>query len=102
MEDEGRLARNERLLRGAVFVRKTYMPWNPEWEHEHCEFCGREFAERGSHWDIADALHEGYSAPGPPDNPKDDWYWICPSCFEKNREHLGWTLTRARPDRDSP
>lgn len=102
MEDEGRLARNEKLLQGAIFVRKAYSPWSPEWEHEHCEFCRAEIAEKGSHWDTADAVHEGYSAPGPPSDPRDDWYWVCPSCFGRFRERLGWSIRQVSGDGDSP
>lgn len=96
--DDGRLAHKEKLLRGAAFVRKTYAQSNPEWEHEHCELCGREIVEKGSQWDTAEAAHEGYSTPGPPGDPTDDHYWVCPSCFEDLRERLGWTLRGAPGD----
>ncbi len=93
---DDRRASKEQLLRGAVFVLKAYASPSPEWEHDHCELCGRELAVEGSHWDTADAVHEGYSAPGPPDAPRDDHYWVCPSCFERFRAHLGWTLRGPR------
>jgi hypothetical protein len=92
VEDDWRLQGNETLFRGAVFVRKTYTQWSPEWDHDHCSFCGRPFAENGTPADRPDALHEGYSTPGPPADPKDDYYWVCPPCFDDFREHFRWTL----------
>lgn len=91
-----RPADKEERFRGAIFVRRIYAPSSPEWEHEHCELCGAEIVERGSHWDTADAVYEGYSTPGPTEAPMEDWYWVCPSCFEDFRERLGWTLRGPR------
>lgn len=98
---DDRRASKETLLRGAVFVRKAYASPSPEWEHDHCEICGRELAVEGSHRDTADAVHEGYSAPGPTEDPRDDHYWVCPTCFEDHRERLGWTLRWQPGDGDS-
>jgi len=90
--DDWRLAGNEDLFRNAVFVEKRYTQWSPEWDHDHCSFCHEPFAEEGSEADRPDAHLEGYSTPGPPRHPKEDYYWVCPRCFADFREHLGWTL----------
>ena len=92
MEGDWRLGANERLFRGALFVRKTYSQWSAEWDHDHCSFCWSDFAEAGTAPDRADAFHEGYSTPGPPADPKDDYYWVCPPCFDDFRDYLGWTV----------
>ena len=91
MEDDWRLAGNEDLFRRAVFVRKRYAQWGPEWDHDHCSFCKEPFAEAGSEADRS-AHHEGFSTPGPPRDPKEDYYWVCPRCFADFRDFLGWTL----------
>jgi hypothetical protein len=90
---------NERLFRGAVFVAKRFTQWSPQWDHDHCSFCWDPFAEEGSKADRPEAHHEGYSTPGPPHEPKEDYYWVCADCFADFREYLGWTV-RGEPDQD--
>jgi hypothetical protein len=92
MEEDWRLGGNERLFRGAVFTRKTYRRWSTEWDHDHCAFCWAAFAEVDSASDTKGSLHEGYSTAGPPADPRDDYYWVCATCFDDFREHLGWSL----------
>jgi hypothetical protein len=95
VEDDWRLSGNEGLFRGAVFSRKAYRRWSPEWDHDHCPFCWTSFSEADSAGELEGALREGYSTAGPPADPRDDYYWVCPSCFDDLREHLGWSV---RPD----
>ena len=92
MQDDWRLAGNEDLFRAAVFVEKRYKQWGPDWDHDHCSFCHEPFAEEASEADRPDAHHEGFSTPGPPSDPKDDYYWVCQQCFADFREYLGRTL----------
>jgi hypothetical protein len=94
---------NEKRFRDAVFERKVYIQPSPEWDHDHCAFCSVRFAQEGSRPAAADpgALTEGYSTPGPPSEPKDDYYWVCPTCFEDFRERLEWTTRPSEGDRDS-
>ncbi len=92
MENDWRLAGNEKLFRGAVFERKTYTQWSPTWDHDHCSFCWAEFVEDGSPEHEAGTFHEGYSTPGPPSQPREDYYWVCTPCFDDFRAHLGWKL----------
>jgi hypothetical protein len=102
LERDWRLGGNEKLFRGAVFVRKKYAPWTPEWEHDHCSFCRAEFVEEGAPVHEARTFHEGYTTPGPPREPREDYYWVCPPCFEDFRERLGLTLRQAAGDGDTP
>ena len=92
VEDDWRLSGNEGLFRGAVFTRQAYRRWSPEWDHDHCPFCWASFSEADSAGDIEGALYEGYSTAGPPADPQDDYYWVCPSCFDDFREHLEWSV----------
>jgi len=92
---------NEIAFRGAVFVRKTYTQWSPEWDHDHCSFCWADFVQAGAPGDNAGALHEGYSTPGPPSEPRADYYWVCPSCFDDFRERLEWTVRPSGNDAPS-
>jgi hypothetical protein len=48
--------------------------------------------EEGSPEHEAGTFHAGYSTPGPPGVPREDYYWVCPPCFDDFREYLGWTL----------
>ena len=93
MQDDWRLnAGNAKLFRGAVFAEKRYVRWSPEWDHDHCAFCWEPFAQEGTDADRPDTHHEGFSTAGPPNDPKDDYYWVCRRCFADFRDHLGWTL----------
>jgi hypothetical protein len=93
MTDDWRLTpANETLFLPAKFVRKPYTRWSSTWEHDHCSFCMREFAERGAATHEPGTVHEGYSTAGPPASPKDNYYWVCADCFGEFRERLGWTV----------
>jgi len=67
------------------------------WNHDHCEFCWQEFCD--SEHDLGDgtqSLTEGYAARGPrglpPEQQRDDYHWICPTCFNDLKDYFGWTL----------
>jgi len=81
-EDDWRRQGQERYLTGAVLVRRPYRrnAKNPEWDHDHCEFCGATFSLHGA----LDDLKEGYAT-------KDDYRWICPACFQDFHEEFCWT-----------
>ncbi len=36
---------------------------------------------------------EGYATAGPPSDPKPDYYWVCPECFDDFRVLLEFKLT---------
>jgi hypothetical protein len=83
-KDDWRLQGQERYLRGVTLIRRKYRqyPRNPEWDHDHCEFCWATF----SLLDNPDYLKEGYAT-------KDDYRWICPACFEDFKDDFDWTVT---------
>jgi hypothetical protein len=72
-KDDWRLQGQERYLKGATLYWRKYRrpPWNPDWDHDHCEFCGAKFMEE----DYPDVLHEGYAT-------SDEYRWVCKPCFE--------------------
>jgi hypothetical protein len=78
-----RLTNQEKYLMGVTLVRRQYRryPKNPEWDHDHCEFCGATFMVE----DAGDVLHEGYST-------LDDYRWICDQCFQDFKERFVWRV----------
>jgi hypothetical protein len=74
----------ERYLQGVALQRASYSPRRPDWEHDHCEFCGAKFGDR----DLAGALTEGFAT-------ADRYRWVCETCFRAFRERFGWSLIEA-------
>jgi hypothetical protein len=70
-------------LKGAKLVRRKYRqnPRNPKWDHDHCSFCGVEFCLK----EHCNSLKEGYAT-------LDDYYWICPTCFDDFKDLFGWEV----------
>ena len=73
---------------GEVFTRRDFgalsiprVSENPEWDHDHCEFCSAKFMVE----DLPDALHQGYAT-------KDDYRWICERCFADFRDMFEWKV----------
>ena len=54
---------------------------NPEWDHDHCEFCGARFMVE----DHPGTLKQGYAT-------EDDYRWICEACFADLQERFGWKV----------
>lgn len=77
-----RLQGQERYLQGATLVWRAYQRYSPSWDHDHCEFCGKTFAEIEL---IPEALHEGYTT-------EDNYHWVCRTCFEDFNERFEWTV----------
>jgi hypothetical protein len=112
--DDWRLVRGqEEWCRGLVFRWGRWEPtpsitYNPDgttspsvWDHDHCEFCWQEFCDTDH--DCGDGSHpllEGYAARGPagshPEAQRDDYHWVCPTCFDDFKEYFGWTLSDRR------
>ena len=86
-EDDWRLQGQERYLMGSTLILRAYRlnAKNPEWDHDHCEFCGKTFSLE----DIPDALKEGYAT-------EDDYRWICSTCFLDFREDFKWQVIEDR------
>ena len=78
-----RLSGQERYLKGATLVRQAYKRYakNPQWDHDHCEFCWAKFMVE----DVPETLHEGFST-------EDQYRWICVQCFEDFKSTFGWTV----------
>jgi hypothetical protein len=83
-KDDWRLNNQEKYLMGVTLVRSLYRqyPYNPEWDHDHCEFC---FAKFSLDTRIEDALQAGYTT-------TDEYRWICQSCFEDFKEMFKWKV----------
>lgn len=76
-----RLTNQERYLREAVLIWRTYAPANPENDHDHCEFCYVKFMT-GSE---PETLQQGYSTP-------DRYRWICRACFDDFAAQFAWRV----------
>jgi hypothetical protein len=81
MDDDWRLQGQERYLGGVMLHRATYHRPSPVWDHDHCTFCWAKFMEA----DDLEILREGYTT-------DDEYYWVCPTCFEDFRELFGWSV----------
>ena len=83
-DDDWRLTGQEADLQGVVLRRLQYPTRanQPEWDHDHCEFCWAKFSMDPR---IADALTAGYAT-------LDEYYWICDGCFSDFRERFKWKL----------
>jgi hypothetical protein len=82
-KDDWRLQGQERYLMGSTLIHRKYRqnPNNPDWDHDHCEFCGETF----SLFDEPEYLKEGYAT-------DDDYRWICPTCFDDFKEDFKWQV----------
>jgi hypothetical protein len=82
----------ESYLAGVVLVRRAYRPppSNPDWEHDHCEFCWAKFMPGGVH----DSLRVGFAT-------VDDYHWICEPCFADFREEFGWRVEQGTDTTDA-
>ena len=77
--NDWRLTNQLSYMKGAALGSRRYSAFRPGWEHDHCEFCHAEFAER----DAPGVLREGYATP-------DEYRWVCATCFEDFRELFQW------------
>jgi hypothetical protein len=80
-KSDWRLQGQEKYLQGVTLVHCHYRPKNPNWDHDHCEFCGAKFMVG----DFPDVLHQGYST-------KDDYRWICDQCFADFTDMFEWKV----------
>jgi hypothetical protein len=81
--DDWRRMGQEAYLAGKAFRRRSYEPFRPGWDHDHCEFCSRKFfVGAGGH---AEDLAKGFAT-------EDAYHWVCEPCFEDFREELAWTV----------
>ena len=80
-DDDWRLEFQSERLYGAALVRKAWKQSRPNWDHDHCAFCWATFGD-ATH---PEYLHEGYAT-------KDDYDWICPTCFSDFVARFNWKL----------
>ncbi len=88
-DSDWRLQGQEVYLAGVELVWRKYgqYPKNPDWDHDHCEFCWAKFMVE----DLPDVLHEGYCI-------VDQYRWICKGCFDDFRERFRWRVTALPSD----
>jgi hypothetical protein len=72
-----------------VFHWSRYTQPSPTWDHDHCHFCFRRFAEYEAGYD--DSIEYGYTT-------LDRFNWLCKECFDKHNDQYGLT---SEPSRDS-
>jgi hypothetical protein len=72
-----RLTNQENYLRGITLLYKKYKDRNSKVDHDHCEFCFEKFSDSDSD------LQEGYCS-------EDEYYWICPQCYNDFKELFQW------------
>jgi len=71
-------------LEGVTLTRRPWSAVNPEWDHDHCEFC---LVHIGDHIfdDDPDTQLEGWTT-------LDLYHWVCQPCFEDFRDRFGWVV----------
>lgn len=82
-DDDWRLTGQETYLAGRVLRWADWTPPRGGWEHDHCAFCWAEFA-------ASKTDHVDYTAGYVTDD--DNYYWVCPQCFNDFRVRFGWTV----------
>jgi hypothetical protein len=84
-EPDWRLQGQEEYLAGVTLARRPWRQSRPQWDHDHCEFCGVKFGTDG-----LDALREGWTT-------FDEYRWICDTCFSDFRERFKWRIGEDSP-----
>jgi len=69
----------EKYLMGVKLIYHKYHMPRPEWDHDHCEFCGIKFTLNNND------LKKGYST-------EDGYYWICDQCFNDFKSEFNWQV----------
>jgi rubrerythrin len=89
-QSDWRLTNQEKYLKSvSLSLRKFQVrAAQPEWDHEHCEFCWAKVVEKKNAEDT-EFLTEAYAT-------EDGARWICPQCFADFREQFGWILRDAK------
>jgi len=76
--DDWRRQGQERFLKGRSWSLRGHSA-RKDWDHDHCEFCGRKFsAAQGD-------LHRGYVT-------TDNYHWVCEDCFADFEEEMQWVV----------
>lgn len=80
-EPDWRLQGQEGYLAGITLIRREWRQSRPNWDHDHCEFCGVEFGAENR----ADVLHQGWTT-------ADDYRWICDVCVSDFKVQFKWRI----------
>ena len=88
-ENDWRLQGQEQYLQGVELVKQDYCFYeaNPNWDHDHCEFCWAEFQVGGP----GESLSAGYST-------RDQYRWICETCFNDFQPKFKWRVVQIERD----
>jgi hypothetical protein len=78
-DDDWRRFNQNDYLKGVTLSYKKYKMPRPDWDHDHCEFCFETISE------FEGDLNEAYTT-------LDDYYWICPQCFDDFKEEFVWII----------
>ena len=84
MNSDWRLQGQEAYLKGVTLTLQRWSSSNPQWDHDHCEFCGAKFMAEGN----PEALSVGYAT-------GDRYRWVCPPCFEDFNEQFEWHVAES-------
>ena len=76
-----RIQGQERYLLGVTLFRRVWKQSRPDWDHDHCQFCGAMFAAIEGQ----DILHEGWTT-------GDEYRWICDLYFHDFKEQFDWQI----------
>ena len=87
LESDWRITNQEKYLKGAALrlSRFEVRLGNPEWDHEHCDFCWAKIVEEKRKMEGNDLLTEAYAT-------EDQHHWVCPKCFEDFHEMFQWKV----------
>jgi hypothetical protein len=80
--DDWRRQGQDRYLTGVRLFAREYRPYRPQWEHDHCEFCGAKFSLNEPD------LRSGYST-------EDGYRWVSNDCFTNFKDEFNWQVSSA-------
>ena len=80
-QDDWRLQGQESYLNGVTLYRRAWAQSRPNWDHDHCEFCGAKFST------ASDDLRQGWTT-------ADEYRWVCETCFTDFQQRFGWVTVR--------
>ncbi len=82
-----RLTNQEAYLKGATLRLRRFSvrAGQPDWDHDHCEFCWTKIAEKNRKQPGDDLRTEAYAT-------EDGCRWVCPQCFFDFKERFQWKV----------
>ena len=86
-DSDWRLHGQDKHMVGARLSWRSYRQPRPDWDHDHCEFCGAKFMEAQG----PDTLQAGYCT-------ADGRRWVCLDCCRDFKARFGWTTEGGSTD----